>query len=84
MSDQKNIKMHGNPEKFIPKFSNSVSFNRLDNGDVVINFAYLPDGSNNNTPDQAAIIESFVVSDGHAHKIVEVLSDVLKSTEEKE
>lgn len=71
------LKITGNPEKFTPKFSNNINFTRLENNDVIINMSFVQPDGNDKDVIEGSIIESFVVTDEHAHKILEVLQQVL-------
>lgn len=79
MEDQKDqkISLAGSPEKMIPKFSNSVNINQLENGDITMVFTFLhsndESGVTHGTP-----IESIVVDQNHAKQISDMLLKTIK------
>ncbi|NBX49457.1 hypothetical protein EBT25_05835 [bacterium] len=72
MEEAKTQGIIGAPEKSIPKFATGVNFSKLENGNIILAFL------NKSSPDSPAVlIESVIVDEDHARKILEVLTKVL-------
>ncbi len=62
------------PENTVPKYATNVNFNKLKNGDIIMTFV-----SRLGESGPATVIETVIVDEDHAKKIVEILDSVLKN-----
>ncbi|OGY84320.1 MAG: hypothetical protein A3F54_03980 [Candidatus Kerfeldbacteria bacterium RIFCSPHIGHO2_12_FULL_48_17] len=63
----------GQPISSIPKFSTSVNFNKLDNGNIIISFF-----TQTFRTAPAVLIETIIVDQKHAEAIVKTLGEIIK------
>lgn len=71
--DNNTLQLSGTPEKLIPKYASNVFF-QLAKDKLLMTFTY-----KDNPEDKVnTVIERIVVDIEHAHKVLQVLQDVLK------
>lgn len=67
----------GAPEKSVAKFCTNIALNKLKNGDVIMTFL-----SKNLKEAPAVLIETIIVDEEHAKKILEVFAKVINNNSE--
>lgn len=70
-----NVDMIAEPSRNVPKFCTLVKFTSLASGEIVMQFLHSMDNVNN------ILIESIIVQEAHAKKIVETLHNVINQGE---
>lgn len=81
-TNDNNLKVVSSPEKGIPKYATSVSIGKLQNKNIILTFLYQipinPDKVGK-VEQSGLVIDTIVIDEEHAKKIVETLDKVVKT-----